>query len=75
MGSEFIIYGGHDCAYCEAALVLLDKNELTYDYINIREDIDSTEYLRDMGYTRIPQIWRKGVYVGGFTELTQELGV
>ena len=70
--SEIIIYSGHRCAYCNAAMRLLDSKGAKYTEINIDEDLDlRNEMIERTKRQTVPQIFIGDVHVGGFDDLSE----
>lgn len=71
------IYSTAFCAFCTKAKELLDEMNIPYEDINIYEDADAMEIMREMQFTTVPQILIEDVWVGGYDELyeMQEAGV
>lgn len=55
-----------DCPYCVRAKALLAQNGISYKEID-RNDVSH------FPYKTVPQIWLDGSYVGGYTELAEQL--
>ena len=65
------IYSTAFCGFCTKAKELLDAMEIPYEDINIYEDADAMEVMREMEFTTVPQIMIDDVWIGGFTELSE----
>jgi len=65
------IYSTAFCAFCTKAKELLDEMNIPYEDINIYEDADAMEVMREMEFTTVPQIMIDDVWIGGFTELAE----
>jgi len=68
------IWGTTTCPFCERAKDICKQHDLQFEYITI----DSQEKLAELhelapGTKTVPQIWWNGKYVGGYTELAQEI--
>ena len=67
------VYSGPMCNFCDAAKILLSRNNLNYNEI----DISTKEGLRDEmtkranGRRTIPQIFFDDYHVGGYQELRE----
>lgn len=68
------IYGAEWCNYCKKAKTLAQTQNLPFEWKNV-EDLNIYEELQlaRPGYKTIPQIFWDGRYVGGYTELAQEV--
>ena len=70
----FTIYGKPDCSQCTEAKMLLDMNEVVYEYLQVGVDITKQELVSIMEVfgvlpRSVPQIVQDGKYVGGLKEL------
>lgn len=67
-----IIYGRTNCGFCSKAVKVCERNDMAYEYIDIREAGLTKEKLTEMCGTpvrTVPQIFIGDTYIGGFTEL------
>ena len=70
---DITVYSGPMCNFCDAAKILLSRNNLNYNEI----DISTKEGLRDEmtkranGRRTIPQIFFDDYHVGGYQELRE----
>ena len=55
-----------DCPYCVKAKELLKANGISY------EEVDRAQ-VEDFPYKTVPPIWINGNYIGGYTDLAEEL--
>lgn len=73
---SFTVYGRPWCGYCSGAISLLERSNLEYEYIDIREEgISKQELGEKLGrpvYT-VPQILHGDRYIGGYTDLVPYL--
>ena len=71
------IYSTDFCGFCTKAKELLDEMNIPYEAINIYEDADAMETMREMEFATVPQILIDDVWIGGYVELSemQEAGV
>lgn len=65
------IYSTAFCGFCTKAKELLDEMNIPYEDINIYEDSDGMEVMREMEFTTVPQILVEDMWIGGYTELTE----
>ena len=65
------IYSTAFCAFCTKAKELLDEMGIQYEDINIYEDADAMEVMREMEFTTVPQILIEDMWVGGYVELAE----
>jgi glutaredoxin 3 len=65
------IYSTEFCGYCQQAKALLDEMNIPYEDINIYEDADAMEVMREMEFTTVPQILIDDMWIGGYVELTE----
>ena len=65
------IYSTAFCAFCTKAKELLDEMGIQYEDINIYEDADAMEVMREMEFTTVPQILVEDMWIGGYVELAE----
>ena len=67
------VYTKPTCPYCHAAKRVLNELELNYSETDISRDVNKREEMltRSEGRTTVPQIFIRGVGVGGFTDFIQ----
>ena len=71
-----IVWSQTRCTYCEQAKALLDSHGIEYEERLIGDgSVYTKQHLLEAVPTArsVPQIFLKGEYVGGFTELRQKL--
>lgn len=74
--NNYIVYGRPWCGYCSAAVSLLKRAGLDFEYIDIREQGISKADLADkLGRPvfTVPQIVQGDRYIGGYTDLVPYL--
>ena len=60
------VYSKPNCPYCEQAKSWLDSNKIEYRTIDISEDTESLNMLREQGHKTVPQLYLNGeVLVSG----------
>lgn len=65
----YYIIGKEGCPYCTKARDLLLSHNIPHSYVDKTYDkVAELQYLKG-GFKTVPQIWRKGVYIGGYQEL------
>lgn len=68
------IYGSNDCVWCEKAIAICAQYQLKYEYKNLDRDYVLTEFIKKFPDARtVPQITWNGKYVGGYSELVEEI--
>jgi glutaredoxin 3 len=65
------IYSTEFCSFCSKAKELLDDMRIPYEDINIYEDADAMEVMREMEFATVPQILIDDMWIGGYVELTE----
>ncbi len=65
------IYSTEFCSFCSKAKELLDDMGIPYTDINIYEDKEAMEVMREMEFTTVPQILIDDMWIGGYVELTE----
>lgn len=74
--NSYIVYGRPWCGYCSAAVSLLKRAGLEFEYVDIREQgISKAELADKLGRPvfTVPQIVRGDRYIGGYTDLVPYL--
>ena len=71
MDKEILIYSSYNCGYCDRAKKLLNEKKISYKEINIQDNPTEREVMlkKANGRRTVPQIFIKGVHIGGFQEL------
>jgi glutaredoxin len=70
LNDDFTIYGKTSCPYCDLAKALLDKQGITYRYVDVVEQ-NLVDWLKDQGLRTVPQVWYNDSRIGGYTELKE----
>lgn len=66
------VYSADWCPYCTRAKKLLQSKNIEFEEINVDEKPGlREEIVQKTGQKTIPQIFIKGEFIGGFTELAQ----
>ena len=68
---QITIYSGPQCPYCTKAKALLQKKNVAYEDINVKEDSEKLNEMleRTGGRKTIPQIFVNGQHIGGCDDL------
>lgn len=76
MMATYTVYTMDNCPYCTAAKALLERRGLAFTEINVPLDDDAKwdELEKRSGMKTMPQIFKEGALVGGYTELKKSLG-
>lgn len=75
MNPEYWIVGKPNCPWCDKAKELLKDQGKSFDYSCVVENPEELNNLKRLELTTVPQIWKEGQHIGGYSELAQELGV
>jgi glutaredoxin len=77
------IYSKPNCTYCDQAKLLLGANNLQFEelIIDVGQDKDPTKTYVQVSQLKelvpnaksVPQIFKDGILIGGFTELKESL--
>jgi len=67
------IIGQQECVYCELACARLEDLDIPYKYRSITNNPRLKRFFQRRGYRTVPQIWREGVHIGGYNDLTKHL--
>ena len=69
-----VIYGKPDCTFCEQAKLLLDSQNIGYEYKELDKDFNKEDLLKLNPNARsFPQIFDGDRLIGGFSDLSSEL--
>ena len=75
LGSKIVVVGyAHGCQYCDEAKALLSDMKYPFTFITIEGKPDLRDFLKALGLSTVPAIFVDGSLVGGYTQLTKELG-
>ena len=68
--AKIVIYTKDHCPFCERAKKLLDTKGAKYELINLENDPDELNALKNRtGLRTVPQIFINGTFVGGHDDL------
>lgn len=70
------IYGAEWCMWCKKAKILAESRNFSYVWKDVEEDgvYDELTAAKPAGASStIPQIWWDNRYIGGYTDLAQEI--
>lgn len=70
MIEENIIYCSDACPFCQAAYQLLEQKGLQYQKKYVKDQSDWDKLMEKTGNNTVPQIFIKGIYIGGFDDLS-----
>jgi len=72
MTGLYRIYSQSGCIYCDAAMDLLDKQQIQYEEVKIDKNDDEKTFLKSQGFRTVPQIYNElGEHIGGFSDLQE----
>jgi glutaredoxin len=68
------VFGTDQCSYCDKAKKALTDADITFEYINVKEDEKAFEFVKEVWAVKgkpatVPLICIDGRVVGGYTEL------
>ncbi|KXJ61636.1 MAG: hypothetical protein AXW14_08475 [Alteromonas sp. Nap_26] len=65
------IYGYKGCHYCELAQEFLTAKGLPYKYYDIKspQQKDKLDFIKDQGFTSVPQVYLDDKHIGGYNDL------
>lgn len=58
-----------DCRYCDLAKALLDSHDEAYETHLYTEHPMIVKLMFEANLKTVPQIWKDGMYIGGYEEL------
>lgn len=61
------------CAYCSQALALMATRDIKPSVFDIDQSPILRMFLRDQGITTVPQVYYKGMRIGGYEDLRKYL--
>ena len=66
-----VVYSKSNCVWCDSAKNLLDSVDLSFNEIDLSDDIERSEFYKKIGegVKTVPQIFIDDIRVGGFPEL------
>lgn len=70
----YTIYSTPSCTFCVQAKNLLESKGLDYQSIDITQDTEALQKMKEMGVRTVPQIFSDAGYIGGYSELKKSLG-
>ena len=66
------VYSTSNCPYCVRAKALLKSKNLSFEEIDVSDDVDSLQKMVQLsGLRTVPQIFINDQSIGGFDELAQ----
>lgn len=65
----FTIYSTPGCRFCKSAKQLLEKENQTYEEIDVFESEDGMEVMQAIRARTVPQVFHNNVHIGGFEDL------
>ena len=70
---EYLILGKSGCFYCNKAKALLTQKGLTFEYVDVEQDLEALGKIVDSGWNTVPQIFKGGSHLGGYEQLEKLL--
>lgn len=68
------IYGKPNCPYCVKAKDLAEVNKVSYEYIDLAQNNDILEEMKQKGHKSVPIIYKdSGEFIGGYVELYKSI--
>lgn len=69
--ADVTVYSADWCPFCNRAKRLLDDKKIPYEEVNVDQKPGAREEItKKTGHKTIPQIFVKGEFIGGFSELS-----
>ena len=62
--SKVDVYGKEVCAHCVTAKSILTKRGIAFNYIDVGIDSAALSFIKELGFTTVPQIFVDGVHKG-----------
>ena len=65
------IYGYEGCHYCDLAKALLTNKGIPFNYYDIKkpENKDKLDFIKEQGFSTVPQIYKDDKHIGGYQDL------
>lgn len=70
----YTVYGKESCHFCVKTKDLLESQEEAYDYVDVKEDAESLEYIKSLGCSTVPQVFHEDDHIGGYMDLVAYFG-
>ncbi|MGG4610614.1 glutaredoxin-like protein NrdH [Providencia sp. Me31A] len=64
--TEITIYSKPNCVQCNATYQALDRKQIPYQVIDLTEDIQALEMIRELGYQQVPVVVAGEQHWSGF---------
>lgn len=68
----YVLITTYDCRYCYLAKEFLTTRGKNFKELNIAKLPDVREFFVSGGFKTVPQIFKDGVHIGGYNDLTQK---
>ena len=66
------IYSKNSCAFCVRSKNYLESKNITYEEVNIEQDLEARQWILEQGHRTVPQIYINDRLVeGGFNGLVE----
>ena len=62
------VYSAQWCNYCKKLKGFMDDAGIEYEEIDIDEDLEAGMFLLEKDHRTIPQVYKDGVSVGGYSD-------
>ena len=70
----YTIYSKSGCIYCDAAMDLMEKNNLEYKEVKVDRDPLALAYMQSNNFKTVPQIYDpEGNHVGGYYDFKKTI--
>ena len=73
ISDTFKVYGKPNCPWCVRAEDKLDSLNKEYEKVDVSEDENARNFLKEQGFKTVPQIYHGDEYIGGYEELADYL--
>lgn len=60
---NIVVYSAPDCSKCDMVKSWLKYKSIPFEEINVREDVEAANLLKEMRFRSIPQIFKNGNWV------------
>ena len=63
------VYSKSNCPNCDKLKAFLTMNEVDFTVLLVDYDLEAKEFLLSAGHRSVPQVYKDGKFVGGFSDL------
>lgn len=68
-----VVYSGDNCPRCVEVKKYLDNKDVEYKEVNVRKDAEALTFLKSLGFTSIPQVFKDNEWLCGYEKYKEVL--